>query len=254
MAARADPLEVNSRLLSKPPRYGGDEEKWEDWAFCMRAYLATMADGADIWTETAERHATPVLNAALTPEARGFSTQLYYVLAMLLHGSALVTLKRVDRGQGLEAWRCLCQRYDRPAAGRVHALLQEILHPKAFPADAAGFETALGTWEQKVAKWEALSADILNDAIKRQVLLEQAPAGIRVHLTLQAHGSYLSLRQALTEYIINARDWAAASLPAKASHPAQAPQAMEVDAIAKGGHGKGDKGGKRKAVGYSQRR
>ena len=196
----AGALDVDSRLLGRPPTFSGDEAGWEDWAFTMRAYLCTLQPhsgvgvwDAELWLTTAETSAVFVDNARMLQDGREFSQHLYYILAMLLKGGTLITLKRVPRGHGLEAWRQLCIRYDRPAAGRVHALLGEIMRPKSFPQESGKFEEALTAWEQKIDKWETLAQDILNDAIKRQILIEQAPAGIRVHLTLQGHRTYADM-------------------------------------------------------------
>lgn len=81
----------------------------------------------------------------------------------------------------------------------MHSLLQETPRPAQFPPDAAGFENALASWENKVSKWDSLAVDVLNDAIKRQVLIERGPPGIRVHLTPQGHATYPLLRQAVVD-------------------------------------------------------
>ena len=140
---------VDARLLGKPQRFKGDEDRWEDWSFTMRAYATTLGPSdedwdAPGWMDGAEAHATEVRNIDLGTKVREFSTQLYFILAMLLDGPAMVTVKRVPRAAGLEAWRQLVGRYEKPVAGRVHALLQEILHPRPFPQSSMEFETSLG--------------------------------------------------------------------------------------------------------------
>ena len=71
-----------------------------------------------------------------------------------------------------------------------------------FPLDCGGFEVALNEWEHLVQRWEVLANDILNDAVKRQILLDMAPAGIRVQLTLAGHSSYEALRSAIMSYLV----------------------------------------------------
>ena len=61
------------------------------------------------------------------------------------------------------------------------------MRPKAFPQDSAGFEVASNKWGHLAQRWEVPANDILNDAVKRQILLDMAPAGIRVQLTLAGH-------------------------------------------------------------------
>ena len=81
------------------------------------------------------------------------------MLAMTLQGPALLQLKRVDRNNGLETWRLLCQRYEGASAGRLHALLQRVMRPDPFPQDARGFEQALESWELLGGHGEEVGAD-----------------------------------------------------------------------------------------------
>ena len=157
-------------------------------------------------------------------------------------------VKKVPRGAGLEAWRLLVQRFDKPVAGRVHAILHEILNPTPFPQQADLFESALAEWEQKVVKWEGLASDLLNDAVKRQVLVAQAPPNLRVHLALQGHTNYTALRDSLMEYVVNSKDWSQHSQqqPGEKGNKNDA-DAMDIGALTSwqgGGKGKGGKGGK----------
>ena len=59
-----DALDIDSRLLSKPPRFGGEEERWEDWSFCVRAYLTTLSDSAADWIDQAVASAVAIGNGA----------------------------------------------------------------------------------------------------------------------------------------------------------------------------------------------
>ena len=66
-------------------------------------------------------------------------------------------------------------------------MLQSIMRPKSFPPDAARFDVAVNEWEHLVRRWEVWTSDMLNGAVKRQILLNTAPAGIRVQLSLAGH-------------------------------------------------------------------
>lgn len=116
--------------------------------------------------EAAEQNDLEIRSSALTPEARAFSTRQYYMLAMLLSGPALMALRRAPRGAGLEAWRQLFKRYERATHSRVHSLLQMILRPEPFGQDARAFEVSLVAWEERVARWESMTADVLNTALR----------------------------------------------------------------------------------------
>ena len=85
---------------------------------------------------------------------------------------------------------------------------------------------ALNEWEHLVQRWEVLANDILNDAVKRQILLDMAPAGIRVQLTLAGHSSYEALRSAIMSYLVSSRDWNATANPSDSTSTP-----MEVDAL-----------------------
>ena len=103
MNGPGDALGVDSRLLGRPSAYNGGETEWDDWAFQFRAYVdATEQNGGDLLEQT-EARADIVDNDTLTEPARNFSVKLYFMLAMLLRGPALLDLKRVRRGSGLEA-------------------------------------------------------------------------------------------------------------------------------------------------------
>ena len=119
----------------------------------------------------------------------------------------------MERGNGFEAWRLLVERYEGANASRLHHMLQSIMRPKTFPQDSGGFEVALNEWEHLVQRWEVLANDILNDAVKRQILLDMAPAGIRVQLTLAGHTNYEALRSAIMSYLVASRDWNATVNP-----------------------------------------
>ena len=98
--------------------------------------------------------------------------------------------------------------------------------PKTFPQDSGGFEVALNEWEHLVQRWDVLANDILNDAVKRQVLLDMAPAGVRVQLTLAGHTNYEALRSAIMSYLVASRDWNATVNPSDSTSTP-----MEVDAL-----------------------
>ena len=100
-------------------------------------------------------------------------------------------------------------------------------------------------------RWDALANDILNDAVKRQILLDMAPASIRVQLTLAGHSSYEALRSAIMSYLVASRDWNATANPSDSTSTP-----MEVDALTPPRRtAKGDaKGSGKKGFGKTQRK
>jgi hypothetical protein len=146
----------------------------------------------------------------------------------------MLELRRCERGNGLECWRFLCQRYEQATTSRLAAMLNSILRPTLFAQDALGFETALKDWELQVSKWESMASDLLNDAVKRQVLQEQAPAAIRLQIMMQGHDAYDRMHNAVLGYVVSSRDW---SSQARAQQPKNyGSDPLDVDAITwKGG-------------------
>ena len=169
-------MEVDARLLGRPPRFTGNEAEWSDWSFQARAYFDTvnpsMADHLDAVETNSER---VILLSSLGDVATETARKMFYALTMLLQGPPWLLLEKVERGKGFEAWRLLVERYEGANASREHHMLQSIMRPKAFPQDSGGFEVALNEWEHLVQRWEVLANDILNDAVKRQILLDMAP-------------------------------------------------------------------------------
>ena len=203
----ANVAELDARLLGRPPRFGGSEAEWQDWSFQARAYLDTLSPTTGEAIEGAETAGRPVPARGLRVEHQEASRKIFYVLAMLLHGPPLLLLRSVERGNGLEAWRLLKDRYESATASRLHAMLGKIMRPDRFPEGAQSFESALQDWELLVHRWENMANDVLNDSVKRQILLEQSPASIRMQLTLAGHPDYRTLKQALMEYLMNSTDW-----------------------------------------------
>ena len=174
MAAAAAPQDYDSRLLGRPSTFDGTETSWGDWNFQTRAYLETLHPEMGDVLDLAESSGAALPLSSLTTENKALSRQIFYVLVNLLKGPATLELRRCERGNGLECWRLLCQRYEQATTSRLAAMLNSILRPTPFAQDALGFETVLKDWELQVSKWESMASDLLNDAVKRQVLQEQA--------------------------------------------------------------------------------
>ena len=69
----------------------------------------------------------PVINSDMTVELQSLSTQLYYMLVMMLSDHALETVRHCPEGVGAEVWRKLLWEYE-PGVGIRHgAMLQSLL-------------------------------------------------------------------------------------------------------------------------------
>ena len=119
--------------------FAGTETEWSDGSFRAKAFVDTvshsLADHIDAVEANVDRE-IPLssLNEVATDNAR----KMFCALTML-QGPALLLLKKVDRGNGFEAWRLLLERHDNANASRLHYMRQSVMRPNAFPQDAVGF-------------------------------------------------------------------------------------------------------------------
>ena len=71
-----------------------------------------MADHLDAVETNSER---VILRSSLRDVATENARKMFYALTMLLQGPLLLLLKKVERGNGFEAWRLLVERLKKPA-------------------------------------------------------------------------------------------------------------------------------------------
>merc|ERR1712194_256400 len=177
------------------------------------------------------------MGEARVPGISPTSRQAYYQLAMTCKGTALGIVRAVERNNGVEAWRRLCQRYQPDAGPRMQQMMTRILTPGDFPDSVGGFEAALVAWEGLIEKWESASGNFLDEQVKVTVIMQKAPSTIRGFLQFQGITSYIRLREILVAYFLSQSTIAdpMAGLVSGGGH-----QPMQVDALTKPkGKGKG---------------
>ena len=91
--------------------------------------------------EWAEKHPSEVLNATLTQDQLHNSTQLFYILMMLVEGPALTRVINAGQGQGLNAWRMLVAEHEPKSSARNVGDLVAILQYNFGNDLISGFET-----------------------------------------------------------------------------------------------------------------
>ena len=123
-------LLLDTRSITKPPAFSGDENGLRDWSFTFRAYTAMVDETLEIYMDRAETMSTPVPPSEnLGPAAQRASRTLYLLLAMMVRGRVLAVVKAAPPRHGLETWRRLCQYYEPSTASRTVSLLQTVLAP-----------------------------------------------------------------------------------------------------------------------------
>jgi hypothetical protein len=199
-----------ARALGRPAAFSGQDDAWEEWSFIFRGYMVlnTLCSDEELREIEGTDRIPDLLLENLGPVHETMSKRMYYVLATFLRGSGLLVLRKVGIGEGYIAWRALHDKYNAPTRGRNFATLQAILQPsQQWPKDAVGFEEALGAWEIIVIRYETATGERLQEQIKLQVLIGQAPKEIRTQLLLQSYATYEAARNAVMAYLESSRVW-----------------------------------------------
>ena len=233
-----------SKLLTKPSSFDHKSQEEEikhfkDWSWQLVQYVSAIdSDYTKDLEDLANNPNTPLdLSTASTP-TRERSTKLYGLLAGLLRGRALQTLKAVPNADGYEAWRQLLLTLRPTSKNRGLALMSAIMGWPGFQMNQAVQPQLL---KLEDAFEEARRASVtIQDEMKIAVLLRCLSGQLRTHVSLQlSEGmSYGELRECLLKWDRAQQRW---------GHLIASPDAtpMEIDRVEwKGGKkGDGKKGG-----------
>ena len=99
-------------LLGKPSEFSGSPEEWRSWAAVFEGYAAATCAGLGAAMERAAAQEVPALNATLEHGDTRLSQQLYFMLLMVIKGAPLQIVLGAGRGEGLESWRQLKERFE----------------------------------------------------------------------------------------------------------------------------------------------
>ena len=153
--------ELDARLLGRPPRFTGNEAEWSDWSFHASAYSDTVNPSMADHLHSVETNSERVISLSSHGDvAVENARKMFHALTMLLQGPHLLLLKKVERGNGYEAWRLLMERYEGANASRLHHSYATVHHtPEDGPTRLwkirGGFErvgtprTTLGSFGQR---------------------------------------------------------------------------------------------------------
>ena len=81
----------------------------------------------DVFDLATQKGTDPVVNSDMTVELQSLSTQLYYMLVMMLSDQALEIVRNSLEGVGAEVWRKLLWDYELGVGIRYGAMLQSLL-------------------------------------------------------------------------------------------------------------------------------
>ena len=233
---------IDTRVIGKPKAFKGSPQEWPNWNVVFKCYCGALSPQLAALMEWAASHPGECLNAALTQDQVHCSTELYYILIMLVEGAALTRVINAGHGQGLNAWRMLVLEYEPKSSARHVGDLLHILQYDFGTNIIVGFET----FDRLVAEYNRRTP---GDPLQDQVLvgtvlrnLAEGPLKQHLLLSLDQLDSYVKLRNE----VVRVRH---AQIAASGS-----PQPMDVgevhgdlDALGKGagrGRGRGKGGGK----------
>ena len=91
-----------------PKTFTGQPAEWTTWQFTFKAFAcATHSRMRDVFESATRKGSDLVVNSDMTPEVQSLSTQLFYMLVMMLSDQAVEIVRRsvVQVALGVRAWR-----------------------------------------------------------------------------------------------------------------------------------------------------
>ena len=96
-------LESSTRARGKPKAFTGEPAEWTTWQLTFKAFAcATHARMRDVFELATRKGSDLVINSDMTVELQSLSTQLYYMLVMMLSDQALEIVRNSPEGVGAE--------------------------------------------------------------------------------------------------------------------------------------------------------
>ena len=148
---------MDTRLLGKPKNLDGTTDNWRQFKFTFLGFAGAFDSRLKqemIASEVLQENA--IMNSALPARDQRVSTQLYYMLVLLLEGSAKHLLEHAGDGEGWLSWRRLVAEYEPATAGRETSLLLEVL-AQTFKGDVRG---SLDEFEVKIRRYERTCGEV----------------------------------------------------------------------------------------------
>ena len=122
---------IDTRTLGKQKSFTGQTAEWTTWQFTFKAFAA-HPKMKEVFDLAARKGSDPVVNSDMTAELQSLSTQLYYMLVMMLSDQALEIVRNSPEGNGAEVWRKLLWEYELGVGIRYKSILQSLLKRRLF--------------------------------------------------------------------------------------------------------------------------
>ena len=114
--------------VGKPKSFSGQTSEWTTWQFTFKAFAcAVHPKMKEVFDLARRKGADPVNASDITGELQSLSTQLYYMLVMMLSDQAQGIVRNSPEGIGAEVWRKLLWEYEPGVGIRYGAMFQSLL-------------------------------------------------------------------------------------------------------------------------------
>ena len=174
---------IDTRTLGKPKSFAGQTSEWTTWQFTFKAFAcAVHPKMKEVFDLTTRKGADPVNASDITFELQSLSTQLYYMLVMMLSDQAQEIVRNSLEGIGAEVWRKLLWEHE-PGVGIRYgaAMLQSLLKRRFGEHDETDLAREIESFERDISKYEQQSNDLISDAIKHGFLWHGSPRSETAH-------------------------------------------------------------------------
>ena len=242
---------IDTRVLGKPTKYGGDREQWVSWKFVFKSYIGALDSRLLTDLEIAEVQREPLLLTDLPEAAQGRARLLTYVLSQTLTGAPLLMLMNTESHNGLEAWRRMVAK-EEPCQGSAQVNQLTAILRATFTGKLESYLEEMERFEASVLSYSRMHGEELADSLHQALLKMNAPEVIKSQVEMQEYESAEALRDVLKRFVQTrvhmSQPPGLAALPgAGKANSGGNTQPMDVDAIDKGWHKGGkNKGGKGK--------
>ena len=192
---------IDTRTLGKPKTFTGQPAEWTTWQFTFKAFAcATHARMRDVFELATRKGSDPVINSDMTVELQSLSTQLYYMLVMVLSDQALEIVRNSLEGVGAEVWCKLLWEYEPGVGIRYGAMLQSLLKRRFGEHDETDLAREIES--SSVTSPSTSSSPLISSVMSSSTeLCVEAHQGLKQHIDLSI--SRLTTYKALRDEIIN---------------------------------------------------
>ena len=216
--------------------FSGDQDSFADWDFALRAEGSPLGWTTYLTHVLAQTEA--VMLADMNSAARELSNDLYFLFSQSTKGKALTLLRRVEEGNGLEAYRLITNEFrptgDQSAFGMAGAVLQPGWWTKA-PHSKRDFHDVLLDWDGLVNEYEVRTGEVISDNLKCATICGRCPKEVKdfpVASAPETRTNYQRMREAIRMFVLDRRGVSfAPTFDASSSSSSNGVAPMDVNAI-----------------------